>query len=180
MRRTYSKILMITLWLTIAVPVVAMTSSMPVSNGKLSSDFGERCGHYHKGIDISIKEGVVVRSAFDGEIVKSSYNEGGYGNYVVIRHEKGIEKPEKVVIRTQSLYMHELMKSKKFHHSQKETKAYGDYDDGSYGEFELFVEYNRELKGKILTFGEGLKVIAPERLVKEIKDSVERLSLYYK
>ena len=91
MRRTYSKILMITLWLTIAVPVVAMTSSMPVSNGKLSSDFGERCGHYHKGIDISIKEGVVVRSAFDGEIVTSSYNEGGYGNYVVIRHEKGIE-----------------------------------------------------------------------------------------
>ena len=76
--------------------------------------------------------------------------------------------------------MHELVKSKKFHHSQKETKAYGDYDDGSYGEFELFVEYNRELKVKILTFGEGLKVISPDGFVKEIKDSIEKLSVYYK
>ena len=76
--------------------------------------------------------------------------------------------------------MHELMKSKKFHHSQKETKAYGDYDDGSYGEFELFVEYNRELKGKIMTYGEALKVVSPDRLVKEIKESIEKLSVYYK
>ena len=102
-----------------------------------------------------------------------------FENIIGVSHEKGIEKPEKVVIRTQSLYMHELMKSKKFHHSQKETKEYGDYDDGTYGEFKLYVEYNRELKGKILTYGDGLKVIAPDRLLKEIKDSVERLSLYY-
>lgn len=103
-----------------------------------------------------------------------------FDNIIGVSHEKGIEKLEKVVIRTQSLYMHELVKSKKFHHSQKETKAYGDYDDGSYGEFELFVEYNRELKGKILTFGEGLKVISPDGFVKEIKDSIEKLSVYYK
>lgn len=103
-----------------------------------------------------------------------------FNNIVGVSHEKGIYKSERTVIRTQSLYIHELVKSKKFHHTQKEIKPYGDYDDGIYGEFELNVEYNRELKGKILAFGEGLKVVSPDRLVKEIKDSIERLSLYYK
>lgn len=103
-----------------------------------------------------------------------------FANIVGVSHEKGVEGAETVIIRTQSLYMHELMKSKKLHHSQKETKEYGDYDDGTYGEFELYVEYNRELKGKLLTFGEGLKVVSPNRFVKEIRDSIEKLSLYYK
>lgn len=109
---------------------------------------------------------------------------GTYQDYftsiIGVSHEKGVEEQEVVVIRTQSFYMHELVKSKKFHHTQKETKEFGEYDDGTYGEFELNVEYNRELKGKILTYGDGLKVVSPDRLVKEIKGSVEKLSLYYK
>lgn len=103
-----------------------------------------------------------------------------FTNIVGVSHEKGIDGPEKVIIRTQSLYMHELVKSKKFHHTQKEIKEFGEYEDGVYGEFELNVEYNRELKGKIMTYGEELKVVSPERLVKEIKESVERLKLFYK
>lgn len=121
-----------------------------------------------------VVEGVEYQSAPAG-----TYQE--YFKYIVgVSHEKGIEGPEKVIIRTQSLYMHELIKSKKFHPTQKETKEFGDYDDGTYGEFELYVEYNRELKGKILSYGEKLKVIAPDRLVKEIRESIEKLSLYYK
>lgn len=103
-----------------------------------------------------------------------------FKNIVGVSHEKGIEGPEKVIIRTQSLYMHELIKSKKFHPTQKETKEFGDYDDGTYGEFELYVEYNRELKGKILSYGEKLKVITPDRLVNEIRESIVKLSQYYK
>ena len=108
---------------------------------------------------------------------------GTYKDYftdiVGVSHEKDAIGAEPVIIRTQSLYMHELMRSKKLHHSQKETKEFGEHDDGTYGEFELYVEHNRELRGKILTYGEGLKVMAPDSLVKKLKDSVEALYSYY-
>ena len=102
-----------------------------------------------------------------------------FANIVGVSHEKDTPGVENVVIRTQSLYMHELMKSKKFHHTQKETKAFGEYEDGTYGEFELSVEHNRELRGKILMYGEGLKVVKPESLVKKIKTSLEKLHELY-
>ncbi len=109
---------------------------------------------------------------------------GTYKDYftdiVGVSHEKDVKGAGPVIIRTLSLYMHELMKSKKLHHSQKETKEFGEHDDGTYGEFELYVEHNRELRGKILTYGEGLKVMAPDSLVKKLKDSVEALYSYYK
>ena len=109
---------------------------------------------------------------------------GTYRDYftdiVGVSHEKDVKGAEPVIIRTLSLYMHELMRSKKLHHSQKETKEFGEHDDGTYGEFELYVEHNRELRGKILTYGEGLKVMAPDSLVKKLKDSVEALYSYYK
>ena len=103
-----------------------------------------------------------------------------FTDIVGVSHEKDAIGAEPVIIRTQSLYMHELMKSKKLHHSQKETKEFGKYDDGTYGELELYVEHNRELRGKILTYGEGLKVMAPDSLVQKLKDSVEALYSYYK
>jgi len=102
-----------------------------------------------------------------------------FANIVGVSHEKETNGVEPVVIRTQSLYMHELMKSKKLHHSQKETKMYGNHDDGTYGEYVLNVEHNRELRGKILTYGEELRVMSPESLVNEIRESVKVMSGYY-
>ena len=98
-----------------------------------------------------------------------------FSNMVGVSREKHSEGVQDVVIRSQSLYMHELVKSKKFHHSQKETKPFAVYEDGTYGEFTLHVEWNRELKGKILTFGHELVVTAPDSFVRSIQESVSVL-----
>lgn len=103
-----------------------------------------------------------------------------FNNMVGVSREKHSEGVQDVVFRSQSMYIHELVNSKKFHHSQKETKPYGVYEDGTYGEFTLHVEWNRELKGKILTFGQELVVTAPDSLVRSIQESVSVLWKQYK
>lgn len=50
-----------------------------------------RRGRRHWGIDISYPEGTPVVAAFDGIVRVSTYNNGGYGNLVILRHENQLE-----------------------------------------------------------------------------------------
>lgn len=59
--------------------------------GRVTSRYGWRKGRYHNGIDISLKTGDTVVSAFSGKVRYARYNEGGFGNLVVIRHYNGLE-----------------------------------------------------------------------------------------
>lgn len=54
----------------------------------ISSPFGPRWGRNHNGIDIagSAIYGKPIIAAADGQVTLSSYNSGGYGNYVMINH----------------------------------------------------------------------------------------------
>jgi murein DD-endopeptidase MepM/ murein hydrolase activator NlpD len=45
---------------------------------------------YHKGVDIGIAAGTEIHAGFDGIVVTASYD-GGYGNYVVIENEDGVQ-----------------------------------------------------------------------------------------
>ena len=56
-----------------------------------TSGFGRRHGSYHKGIDIPIVTGEKIVAAFDGKIRYATYNSGGFGNLVIIRHKNGLE-----------------------------------------------------------------------------------------
>ncbi|MBP1638355.1 MAG: Peptidase [Bacteroidetes bacterium] len=82
------------------VPIESMPDSirincsdfvMPVSGGRISSQFGPRRYRYHYGIDVAIKPGNEVRSVFSGKVRVIDYEPGGYGNYVVVRHDNGLE-----------------------------------------------------------------------------------------
>ena len=99
------------------------------------------------------------------------YKHGFYQQFfkdiIGVTHEKGA-KVEQVVIRTKTEYQHGLLLSKPLHHSQKETLPFGEHDDGDYGEIILTIEPNRELRGKILLYGENLEVTQPLQLRKEI------------
>lgn len=66
---------------------------MPVdlSVGRVTSQFGPRRRRYHHGIDIGIPVGNDVRAAFAGKIRMIKYNRGGYGKYIVVRHDNGLE-----------------------------------------------------------------------------------------
>jgi murein DD-endopeptidase MepM/ murein hydrolase activator NlpD len=50
-----------------------------------------RRGRIHHGIDIPFPEGTPVVAAFDGIVRVSTYNTGGYGNVVIIRHSNKLE-----------------------------------------------------------------------------------------
>ena len=47
--------------------------------------------NYHKGIDIGLPTGTPIKAGIDGTVTAAGYDAGGYGNYVVIRNDKGVE-----------------------------------------------------------------------------------------
>ena len=64
--------------------------SIPVK-GVVTSHYGYRSGRYHNGIDLALKIGDTVYAAFSGKIRYAKYNDGGFGNLVIIRHNNGLE-----------------------------------------------------------------------------------------
>jgi len=64
--------------------------SLPTTSHVVTSNFGLRRGHQHKGIDIKVFTGDTIRSAFSGKVRIVRYDERG-GNYIVIRHHNGLE-----------------------------------------------------------------------------------------
>ena len=101
-----------------------------------------------------------------------------FNDIIGVTHEKGA-KVEQVVIRTKTEYQHGLLQTKPLHHSQKETLAFGKYEDGEYGEVTLTIEPNRELRGKILAYGQYLEVIHPQSLREQLKDIIKQQMMQY-
>lgn len=62
-------------------------------NGRVTSPYGyrRRFGRMHKGIDLSLHVGDTVRAAFSGKVRLTKYEARGYGYYVVMRHDNGME-----------------------------------------------------------------------------------------
>ena len=80
---------------TVAVPDsfrIDMTGfCMPTTNTKITSKFGPRRRRMHNGIDVKVYIGDTIRSAFSGKVRMVKYERRGYGKYVVIRHDNGLE-----------------------------------------------------------------------------------------
>lgn len=66
--------------------------SMP-HPGYVTSPYGyrRRFRRMHKGIDIKAHTGDTVRAAFTGKVRLTNYQRRGYGYYIIIRHENGLE-----------------------------------------------------------------------------------------
>lgn len=64
---------------------------MPTPSRVITSNFGARWGRQHKGLDIKVYIGDTIRAAFSGKVRIVRYEGGGYGKYVVIRHNNGLE-----------------------------------------------------------------------------------------
>jgi murein DD-endopeptidase MepM/ murein hydrolase activator NlpD len=65
---------------------VAFLSS-PTRGGYMTSGYGERWNSFHKGIDIAGNTGDDALVAMDGEVIYAQYNDGGYGNLIIVKHE---------------------------------------------------------------------------------------------
>lgn len=64
---------------------------MPTESRVITSNFGSRWGRQHKGLDIKVYIGDTIRAAFSGKVRIVRYEAKGYGKYVVIRHNNGLE-----------------------------------------------------------------------------------------
>ena len=66
---------------------------MPTTHTKITSKFGPRRRRMHYGIDVKVYIGDTIRAAFTGKVrvVKNQGRRTGYGKYVIIRHDNGLE-----------------------------------------------------------------------------------------
>jgi murein DD-endopeptidase MepM/ murein hydrolase activator NlpD len=66
---------------------------MPTPSVKVTDIFGYRPNRrrVHQGLDIKVQTGDTIYAAFDGKVRITSYQRRGYGYYVVVRHNNGIE-----------------------------------------------------------------------------------------
>lgn len=68
--------------------------TMPINDSVIiTSNYGYRSqfGRIHYGVDLRLKTGDTVRATFNGVIRIVNYEKDGYGKYIVIRHNNGIE-----------------------------------------------------------------------------------------
>jgi len=59
--------------------------------GMVRSKYGIRKRRNHNGVDIPLRTGEPIYSAFDGKVRYAKYNTGGYGYLVIVRHKNGLE-----------------------------------------------------------------------------------------
>lgn len=68
------------------------TMLVPVTHEALvGSPYGIRDHRLHRGVDVNVIKGEPIVAALPGEVIVSKYNKGGYGHYVLVEHENGIQ-----------------------------------------------------------------------------------------
>jgi len=70
---------------------IDMRGYVPPTSKYITSPFGYRKGRFHYGIDLKVHKGDSVLCAFDGQVRLAKYQRKGYGQYVVVRHQNGLE-----------------------------------------------------------------------------------------
>jgi len=81
------------------IPIDSMPDSVRIDcsnfvvpvHGEVTSVFGPRRYRFHYGIDLRLKVGDSVQCAFKGKVRLINYEARGYGHYIVIRHDNGLE-----------------------------------------------------------------------------------------
>lgn len=66
---------------------------MPIRGNYVTSHYGYRpaFGRNHKGVDLRCPMGDTVRAAFSGRVRLTKFERNGFGFYVIVRHENGLE-----------------------------------------------------------------------------------------
>ena len=77
--------------------------------GKLrnyTDDEGRPIRRVHYGADYDLQKYTPLLAALDGEVILSKYNEGGYGHYIVLKHDVYSLTPDATPIVFFTLYAH--------------------------------------------------------------------------
>ena len=85
------------------VPLSSIPATIPIQlvdslkayryphKGHITSRYGMRRSSRHNGIDIALKTGDTICSAFDGKVRFAKATNTGYGTIVIVRHDNGLE-----------------------------------------------------------------------------------------
>ena len=79
---------------TVVLPdsfAIDVSTYVPPTEGYVTSPYGPRRRRFHYGIDLKVQVGDTIRAAFDGKVRVQEYQRRGYGYYLVIRHNNGLE-----------------------------------------------------------------------------------------
>lgn len=80
--------------------LAAIPAIQPVSNkdlNRIASGFGTRIDpvykvtKFHAGLDFTAPQGTPIYATADGRVKEANFNDGGYGNHVIINHGYGYE-----------------------------------------------------------------------------------------
>jgi murein DD-endopeptidase MepM/ murein hydrolase activator NlpD len=72
-----------------AVPKASASGFIWPISGPVTSEYGPRWGGFHPGIDIAGPNGGAIVAARSGTVIYSQFNDGGYGNMIVIDNGGG-------------------------------------------------------------------------------------------
>jgi murein DD-endopeptidase MepM/ murein hydrolase activator NlpD len=76
----------------ITIPLVTNGEKFQLTwYGNLNFKYGWRWGRMHRGLDLFLRTGDSVVSAFNGIVRYARFNASGFGNCVVVRHLNGLE-----------------------------------------------------------------------------------------
>ncbi len=68
------------------------TMLIPVTHeALLGSPYGVRDHRLHRGVDVQVIKDEPMVAAYPGKVIMSKYNKGGYGHYVLVEHENGLQ-----------------------------------------------------------------------------------------
>ncbi|MBR5694362.1 MAG: peptidoglycan DD-metalloendopeptidase family protein [Fibrobacter sp.] len=68
------------------------TMLVPITHEALiGSPYGIRDHRLHRGVDVNVIKDEPVVAALPGKVIVSKYNTGGYGHYVLLEHENGVQ-----------------------------------------------------------------------------------------
>lgn len=65
--------------------------AFPTDSTYITSKFGARRNRFHYGTDLKVQIGDSVRASWNGKVRIVGYDPRGYGYFIVIRHENGLE-----------------------------------------------------------------------------------------
>ena len=77
----------VTRQIAFAAPVRGYAINSPYGLRKLAVEARARA---HKGVDIAAPKGTGVFTAAEGEVIRTGYEPGGYGNFIEVRHPNGM------------------------------------------------------------------------------------------
>lgn len=119
---------------------------------------------------------IVVHTDIPLKKVPKNFYREYFKDIVGVTRYKG-QQPEVITLRTVDFKVHNLLRTKPLHSSQKETISFN--QEKGYGEFTLRVIPNIELQTRLLSFGQGLYVTGGYSFQQRMKEAISRMSELY-